>query len=240
MNRLVSGVAAVAFAATITAGSAAAAPLEIRFDNPAGGYIDSPELVFSQGGVSVTATCATTGLQCELTRNAEGLGVSSLTSVLGFPLPDSNDEIDGFGSREWIDLTFNGNYRVLRVDFERVADVDIDLPGWIFDVHTHDESGLIIDGENKGAGRISSALGIAGAIANCSGVDDGNGGTECEVDLSALNWSGTSFTFGGLDLDLFEGFRIESIVIEQIPEPMSLALFGSAMLGLGAARRRRR
>jgi hypothetical protein len=242
MNGLISGVAAAAFAATIAAGSAAAAPLEIRFDNPAGGGYNpasNPAPVFSQGGVSVTATCATTGFQCSLTQNAEGLGVSSWTSFFGFPVPDANGDLDGSGSREWINLVFNGNYRLLRVDFESVTDIDVDLPGRLFDVHLHDESALIIDGDNRGAGRISSALGIAGASANCSGVDEGDSGTECEVDLSALNWWGTSFTFGGLDLDFFEGFRIESIVIEQIPEPMSLALFGSAILGLGAARRRR-
>jgi hypothetical protein len=90
-----------------------------------------------------------------------------------------------------------------------------------------------------GFGHISSALGIAGATATCSGVDDGDSGTECEIDLSALGWWGTAFTFGGMNLGVDDGFRIESIVIEQIPEPMTLALFGSALLGLGAARRRR-
>jgi hypothetical protein len=58
--------------------------------------------------------------------------------------------------------------------------------------------------------------------------------------VSALDWWGTAFTFGGVDLDGDDSFRIESIVIEQIPEPMSLALFGSAIVGLGLARRRRK
>jgi hypothetical protein len=241
MTTFKQGIGAAALALILSTGAAMAAPVEIRFDNPAGGGYDplsNPAPVFSQGGVTVTASCSTTGFGCSLTQNAEGLGAFSWTSFLGFPVPDTNGDIDGLGSKESINLTLNGSYRILRVDFEGVTDIDIDR--WLLpDIHTHDESALIIDGVNKGFGQISSALGIAGATANCSSVDDGDSGTECEVNLAGLNWFGTTFTFGGGNLDNDDGFRIESIVIEAIPEPMSVAMFGSALFGFGMARRRR-
>lgn len=242
MTTLKQSIGAAALAIALSTGAANAAPLEIRFDNPAGGGYDpvvNPGPVFAQGGVSVTAGCSTTGYACSLTQNAEGLGVFSWTSVFGVPVPDTDADLDGFGSKETLHLTFNGSYRILRVDFERVTDIDIDLPWPLPDIHTHDESVLMIDGVNMGFGQISSALGIAGATATCSGVDDGDTGTECEVNLAALNWYGTTFSFGGVNLDGDDAFRIESIVIEAIPEPMSLALFASALVGFGATRRRR-
>jgi hypothetical protein len=151
-NMTMQGIFAAAIAVALSAGSAMAAQIEIRFDNPAGGGYDpvsNPGPVFSQGGVSVTATCGTTGIQCSLTQNAEGLGAFSWRSIFGVPVPDTDGDVDGFGSKEWINLTFNGSYRVLRVDFERVTDIDQDLPWPLPDVHTHDESVLIIDGVNK-------------------------------------------------------------------------------------------
>jgi PEP-CTERM motif len=240
MRNIVLTGAAALVAIGLTAGAASAAQVEFRFDSPLPGGGSNPLPSFSQGGVTATPTCSVnnplSGTVCSVTQNSEGLGVT--WNRPGIP-DDTSHDIDGLFRTENLTITFSKNVRILRVDFERVTDIDQDLPFPLPDIHIHDESALIIDGVNKGFGHISSALGIAGATANCSGVDDGDSGTECEVDLSALNWSGTAFTFGGTGLDIDDGFRIESIVIEQIPEPMTLALFGSALIGLGVTRRRR-
>jgi hypothetical protein len=231
---------AAAFAVALSAGSAMAAQVEFRFDNPLPGGGSNPLPNFTQGGITATPTCSVnnplSGTVCSVTQNSEGLGVS--WNRPGIP-DDTSDDIDGLFRTENLTLTFSQNVKILRIDFERVTDIDLELPFPFPDIHIHDESALIIDGVSMGFGHISSALGIAGATATCSGVDDGDSGTECEVDLSALSWWGNAFTFGSMNLDADDGFRIESIVIEQIPEPMTLALFGSALLGLGAARRRR-
>lgn len=235
INRIALGFAA-ALTAALTAGPTMALPVEIRFDNPAGGAYSpatNPGPVFSRNGVTVTATCGTTGISCSLSQNAEGLGVSSTRSVFGFLVGDGSSDIDGSGADDWLTLTLNSRYRLLRVDFEMV--------------NNGDESALIVDGLQLGFGNIgdaSNALGLANATSVCGlAVDDGAQGLECNVSLAALDIYGTSFRFGqglnGSNLDSNDNFRIESIVLEQIPEPVSFALFGSALLGLGLARRRR-
>ena len=233
--------AAAVLVSAFVAGSAAAAQYEFRFDNPLPGGGANPLPNFSQGGITATPGCqvhnALNGTVCSVTQNAEGLGVSWSRPGL---LDDTSGEIDGLFRDESLTLTFSQKVRIVRIDFENVTNIDTDLPWPLPDVHIHDESALLVDGVVKGFGQISLALGIAGATANCAGVDDGDSGLECEVNVSALNWWGNSFTFGGTDLDTDDNFRIESIVIEAIPEPATLALFGVGMLGAGLARRRRK
>jgi hypothetical protein len=238
MNKLMLGFAAAVMSAALTAGAAVAAPVEFRFDNPLPGGGANPLPSFTHGGLTATTSCAVynplSGTVCSVTQNAEGLG--AIWNRPGNP-DDTSGELDGSFRAESLTITFNQKVRIVRIDFEDVTDIDFDF--FLVHIHEHDESALIIDGVNKGFGRISSGLGINGATTSCSGVDDGSGGKECDVTLAALNWTGTSFTFGGPNLDSDDAFRIESIVVEAIPEPMSMALFGSTLLGLGFARRRR-
>jgi len=237
MNKLMVGFAAAVMGAALTAGAASAAPVEFRFDNPLPGGGSNPP-PFTQGGITATTGCTVynplSGTVCSVTQNSEGLGV--IWNRPGNP-DDTSGALDGSFRSEALTFTFSQKVRIVRIDFEDVNDIDIDF--FLLHIHEHDESALIIDGITKGFGRISSGLGINGATTSCSGVDDGAGGKECDVNVSAMNWTGNSFTFGGPNLDSDDAFRVESIVIEAIPEPMTLALFGSTLLGLGIVRRRR-
>ncbi|MFQ5774888.1 MAG: PEP-CTERM sorting domain-containing protein [Kiloniellaceae bacterium] len=207
--------------------------LEFRFDNPlpAGFPSSGPPqtqagATWTRGDLSVTATCAEQGNDgCSVTQNAEGLGVRD-------HFFDSSN-IDGLGDNEQLILTWSRPVKILRIDFERVG--------------RYDESALIIDGVLKAAGYIKQALGIPSATATCAGVDDGLGGTECEIslDLVAMNFVGTRIAFGdslglGFSLDPFDSFRVESIVAMQVPEPGSLALMAVGFSGLGVIFRHRR
>ena len=121
--------AAAVLVSAFVAGSAAAAQFELRFDNPLPGGGSNPLPSFSQGGVTATPGCQVhnplSGTTCSVTQNAEGLGVT--WSRPGFP-DDTSDEIDGLFRDESLTLTFSQKVRIVRIDFENVTDLDLELP----------------------------------------------------------------------------------------------------------------
>lgn len=230
-------------------GAAKAVVVELRFDDAAGaggpsnpgsvlgtianfdGNTDSTGLLFEglphaivghdsevQCGVFDAAG------SCSVTQNSEGVGVRRSSGDSG--------QLDNTGRDEFLAFNFNQPLHLLRIDFELVD--------------SNDEAFLALtDNPTDPFQTILGSGNIIGTGACGPGVDDGSGppsdGLECEVSLGPggiwvpeTHWLiiGTPLGDGG------DNMRIESLVVEKVPEPITLLLLGAGLVGMGIFRRR--
>jgi len=187
-------------------------------------------------GVTTNATCSVVGGgDCSVNQDFRGIGVTSSQGIGddGSPLIDQID-IDDNGSSERILLGLshqNKTLRLLGISFE-----DVDSRFFNGDFYD-DQASISINGGFLGTGQIDNGAGIGSAACYFpSNID------QCSVTLTTpFNLGMNSIieigAVGGIGKT--NDFRIESVRVEVVPEPGSLALIGLGLVGMALFGRRK-
>ncbi len=224
----------IAFAAGLlgSAGAAQATVIDLYYNMGDGApTIFAPNnfgLFFSGPmGVTTNATCSLNGVgDCAVNQDFRGIGVTS-----GDPFDQI--DIDDNGVDERILLGLGHQKKTLRLIGISFEDVD----SRFFDGNARDDQATIsINGGFLGAGQIDNGAGIGSAACYFPANKD-----QCSVTLTTPFNLGMSsiIEIGALGTGRTNDFRIESLRVEVVPEPSSLALIGFGLAGIALFGRRK-
>ena len=161
-------------------------------------------------------------------------GLGNVGSQTGTPIV----HIDSDGGRldTFIDLA-NGFSNIRPHNGTSFNGVDISIPGFTFTeliFHVQLTTASTFDVQGFATALRTSGLGLGSLLFAGGNSDD-------EYRITALN----GFRFHDVDIDALGGFNeikqleVGGLVAEPVPEPMSMAVLGMGLLGLGMVRRRR-
>lgn len=148
-----------------------------------------------------------------------GIGVTWSGTFLGFPIFDTNLQIDNVGPDEAIQFTFSGGgpWRLDSITFSATTN----LLETIF-----------------GTANESFALSVNGNPVNVAALNPFGPTGSFMINLSSIPDSqrtGTQFVIS--PAGAVDDFRIVSLQVTEMPEPATLGVLGIALTGLGVYRR---
>jgi hypothetical protein len=239
----------VAAAAALVVAAAPAAADTITFDFTASGGVTSGSgltltRTYTSGDVTVTASGWGVGTSSSATFaqgqvgqwNGAGLGVCNAGEGAGCGSP--SHQVDNSGRYDFVLFQFDPAVTINSITVRTFNSADTDVS--YFYGNASNPLSLV--------GKKISELTAAGL--DNSGTDQGPSGSGAEnvVTLDAGVYN--SLLIGAEIGESNDAFKVRSLVIDftetpttptvDIPEPLSLALFGTGLLGLGIARRRQR
>lgn len=232
MKRLLTTACAIACMGT----AAAASTVTVSFETDDAGFVSVP--VGGTAGTPLSAGIANFGVVADtfdivggdldlngerrinITQNVEGLGVNNRN-------PDSDDNIDGFGSNDILIFSFDRDVRLEEIIFENVSDDRI--------IRTR--FGPINLGGND-----DFVFYVPGSTPNFSESD-----IDFPLPFPDTDGDEGSFNFGGQVVSMFgigalgrdDNFRVSKITVSEVPLPASALLLLAGVGGLAAMSRKK-
>ncbi|EKU98303.1 hypothetical protein Lepto7375DRAFT_7581 [Leptolyngbya sp. PCC 7375] len=195
-NQLLTGaLAAATLAVTSVVQATPVRALTFDFTGPEGVF---PSLNFSQGDISVTATGTDLFFDRNVFQNNDGLGVTFSTSNL------ENNEVDGLGLDETLNLEFSEQVNLVSATFSRVG--------------FNDQFRLLVDGNQL----------VQADIPNSDLFD-----SFFDLDVGIFNFSPspTGSLFGFTVTDFNDDYLLRAVEVTPVPTPAAVlpGLFGMGM-----------
>jgi hypothetical protein len=139
--------------------------------------------------------------------------------------------MDGFGDNGTTNMGAHGF-----VDFSPMGGGIFSLQSFMFDYFTTDLDSVTVIGTKSGGGSVSQTF-------KTDGIPDLLGGAS-SYQTFALNSTFTNLTSVRIDSGVanstsVNGFFVDNIAVNSVPEPASIALMGAGLLCAGLVRRRR-